>query len=194
MTRFLRRALLLPLLLLAAPASGQGPALPDSVRTVAVYSSRNSFLSDYSLDTLVAHLNRFRKDSALRFVVCTKDDSRTGFYANYVIDIHLDLREPRMATPHYETVRVLRPAARRVRSAGGVWEEVMVNVAVNEQRYVPGTMQPASAAVRLKITDRKQNQKARQESFSLLDENLFDLKVALVLQLHRLLLTSFDKE
>ncbi|GAA4335656.1 hypothetical protein [Flaviaesturariibacter amylovorans] len=194
MKSILPSGLLLLLLLLADAAHAQSNAIPDSVRTVAIYSSKNNFLTEYTVDTLVAHLNRFKKSKRVRYFVNTKDDTRSGYYADHVVDIDLDLREPVMGPPRYETVNVSRPTVQRgLNPATGNMESRVVYVNTPEQRYHPGTMQPAKASVRLRMLDRKNNQKVTKDGFMLQHEQQVGLEINLILQLHQMIQANYDK-
>ena len=190
------RRLLIPLLLwlLAAPPAGaQATAFPDSMISVAVYSSKRTLLTEYPIDSIVVHLNRFCRIPGLRFFICTEDDTRTGFYADHLVDIDLSIREPHISTSHYERVPVQRAVSRRMRTAGGTWEDVIQYVTAYEQRYVNGTPQPGSATAQFKFTGRRDNQKVVRNWFTVQEDALPDLKVSLMLRLMRTMIAHFEK-
>ena len=60
-----------------------------ALKTVAVYSSDSSFFKDYPIDTLVENLNLLNQNNAIRFVKNTNDNSKSGFSADYLVNLKL---------------------------------------------------------------------------------------------------------
>jgi hypothetical protein len=91
----------------------------DTARTVAIYSSDNSFFEDYPVDSLVEHLNLLNENAAILFCRNTNDNSRTGLGADFLVDLKFSAGKIIYQAPEVKTVRKSRPVMRAIQEPGG---------------------------------------------------------------------------
>jgi hypothetical protein len=109
-------------ILICTSLSGQQkqPAPTNTTpKTVAIYSSNHSFFEDYPIDSLVEHLNLVNENPGVRYYKSTNDDSKTGFRADYLVDLKLSKSEYEFVIPKVKEVPVSRPVMHAVPEAGG---------------------------------------------------------------------------
>lgn len=88
-------------------------------QTVAIYSSDNSFFDDYPIDTLVNHLNYLNRNPHISYCKNSLDDSRTGFGADYIVDLKLTFNEANYVIPKITEVPITRQIMRAITEPGG---------------------------------------------------------------------------
>ena len=103
-----------------------------ALKTVAVYSSDSSFFKDYTIDTLVENLNLLNQNSAVVFVKNTNDDSKSGFSADYLVNLKLVVGKDLITGPKFETVKKSRAGTKAVHDHEGVVRYESVTEYYNE--------------------------------------------------------------
>ncbi len=88
-------------------------------KSVVIYSSNDSFFEDYPIDSLVEHLNLLNKNPGIVYYKNTNDDTKTGFKADYLVDLKLAKNEHEFVIPKVKQVPVTRPVMVAIREAGG---------------------------------------------------------------------------
>lgn len=164
----------------------------DSIKTVAIYSSKNSFFSDYPIDTLVSHLNALNTNSNITYCKNTEDNSKTGFYADYLIDADVWLKQPGFNSPTWEKVSVLRPVRLRNRLGNRTYGYETQYVNTLEDKYVDATPTPGEGKLRIKIIEKRKNERMTNQTFSSAGSNEQNLKLTLIIQLITYLLQKFS--
>lgn len=100
-----------------------------SVKTISIYSSDNSFFEDYPIDSLVEHLNLVNKNPGIVYCKNSGDNSKTGFAANYLVNLKLSKNEYEFVLPRVKEVAVSRPTMNVIQEAGG-----SIRQEISEQR------------------------------------------------------------
>ena len=118
----------------------QTVAPPDSIKTVAFYSSKKSFFKDYPVDTLVSHLNSLNSNSKVVYYKSTEDQSRTGFYADYLIDLNVTLKMSTLEAPKWETIERTSPRSVRVARPDGTYEDRIQYITTRVEKYIEASI------------------------------------------------------
>ena len=90
------------------------PSAGYVLKTVAIYSSDSSFFKDYPIDTLVENLNLLNQNNTIVFVKKTDDDSKSGFSADYLVNLKLVAGKDLITGPKFETVKKSRTGTKAV--------------------------------------------------------------------------------
>jgi hypothetical protein len=89
------------------------------VKTISIYSSDSSFFDDYPIDSLVEHLNLLNTKPGIVYYKNTNDDSKTGFGADYLVNLMLAKNESEFVIPKVKRVAVTKPVMRAIKESGG---------------------------------------------------------------------------
>jgi len=161
----------------------------DTSKTVAIYSSKKSLFPDYPLDTLVAHLNATNSNPGIKYYKNSEDRSKTGFYADYVVDIDFWVKQSQLAAPQWKKVESKGSA--KIKLADGTYSSR--NVIETKEIYVEATTKPAEAEVRIKIIEKRKNEKVTKQTFSAVNNREQDIKRILIINLITYLHQQFSK-
>ena len=153
----------------------------DTIKTVAVYSSKKSFFPDYTLETFVDHLNQTNPNPGIKYYKNTEDRSKTGFYADYVVDIDFWVKQAVSTAPKW--YKVQSTGSGRVKLADGTYSNRIENITTTQEVFVDGTEIPAQGEVRIKIIEKRKNEKVRTQTLSAFDNNEQDIKLTLIIKL-----------
>ncbi len=110
------------LMLLLNNPSANTQALQNNfvkIQTVAIYSSDTSFFDDYPIDTLVSHLNYLNKNSRIVYCIHSFDSTKTGFNADFIIDLSLTYDQSDYVIPRVKETPVTRQIMRAIPEPGG---------------------------------------------------------------------------
>jgi|GEM_PF-6030463 len=196
-TRLLLSLLTLLFLSTALLAQEGTNAAADDRKIVALMSTKKSFFPDYTVDSLVKHMNIFNENPDLRYVRCTEDDTRTGFYADYVIDIHFEIRPPHLDRPRpaLSTKRRL-PAEEAVvvnqRDADGIIREKVQMRQVVRDRSEPAQLVPGKGEVQVKILEKSRNEKVVKRYLQAQSDDEKELKFELIVSLMNFLMRRYN--
>lgn len=194
--RFVRISVLSLLLLLCS----LNLLAQDSVRIVALRPPRSDYFADYSVDSLIGHLNEFNQNKNLRFVRCTEDDSRTGFYADFLVEVSFTFIRPYLAPPQTQRVAEQMPVMRR--NAYGQWVTEFRTIYRNVPE--PAHTVAGSGRCAIRIVERKTGDNGRmrhiyaanevrtQHSFLATGEDAEQLELELIVGAVKYLLERFD--
>ncbi|TCJ17791.1 hypothetical protein EPD60_06285 [Flaviaesturariibacter flavus] len=160
--------LLLPLCLHAQEPAQPGAGAP---RTVAIRSAKRSFFPDFTIDSLVGQLNRLNRNPGIRFCRSTEDDSPTGFYADYLVDVDFDVRFAHLEAPPPSEARLRylqQPATKQSNNA--------VTTTANSMAYLPEPradfkMKTGEGVCTVKILERRANEKIKREYLRAASDN-----------------------
>ena len=133
-----------------------------ALKTVAVYSSDSSFFKDYTIDTLVENLNLLNQNSAVVFVKNTNDDSKSGFSADYLVNLKLVAGKNINTGPKFETVRNSRTVTKAVQDHEGVVRYENVQEYYNED--VMQNRAPAVGKITITIQTIRKNPYKKMKS------------------------------
>jgi hypothetical protein len=97
----------------------EAAAVVNQFKTVVIYSSDDSFFEDYPIDSMVEHLNLVNENPRVRYYKNSGDDSKTGFSADYLVDVKVSKSEHEFVIPKIKEVPVTRPVMRAIQEAGG---------------------------------------------------------------------------
>jgi hypothetical protein len=163
-------------------------AKTSTAKTVAIYSSKKSFFQDYPIDTLVLHLNSLNTNSGITYYKSTEDRSKTGFYADYLIDIDLWMKEPFLEVPKWEIIRRTEPKMVSVRQRGGTYQQVLQYITIKEEVLVNPGLKPGEGEIQIKIIEKSKNEKVTRKTLFAKNNNKQDLKFVLIISLIEFLL------
>ncbi|RYZ20001.1 MAG: hypothetical protein EOO16_18205 [Chitinophagaceae bacterium] len=189
------KAAFLFLLLFPLAVSAQDAAGPDSVRrrTVAIRSARRSFFPDFTIDSLVRELNRRNRNPEILYCNSTEDDSPTGFYADFLVDVDFDVRYAHLEAPPPTEARLqfLQMPSTGSRGAGAGTQG-------NSPAYNPGQradfkMKKGEGVCTVKILERRKNEKLTREYLRATSESDDLLQQQLAAGAVRYLLYRFGK-
>lgn len=107
----------------------------DSI-TIAIYSSDNSFFEGYPLDSLVAHLNELNQEKHIRYFRNTEDNSKTGFKADYLVDIKLAVKSKHGQPPKFTSIPITRETLKTIRDPGGTFRTVPIREVIGYENTV----------------------------------------------------------
>lgn len=164
----------------------------DSFKTVAIYSSTKSFFKDYSIDTLVFQLNTLNTNRKIKYNRNTEDRSKTGFYADYLIDLMVWMKTPQFIPGTMERTYEMQRVEVPVQQADGSWTHETQYINTEVYRDVKSTTERGEGMIRIKITEKNKNKTIRH---TLNQTNVFaqSLKLTLIIQLIEYLLEYFSK-
>jgi hypothetical protein len=164
----------------------------DSI--VALYCKGKTVIGNYTIDTLLKYLNWFNENPHLRYVRFTEDDSRTGYYADFVLELKVRTTPARVQPPGMEQVRMDRWETRTVTGPDGKPMEQYVHVRAYDSRPKNEPMKwvRARAACIVNVRQKARNEQKSWFAFSASTENDDDLASAFLVELlHQLLQKKF---
>lgn len=165
------------------------PSAGYVLKTVAVYSSDSSFFKEYTIDTLVENLNLLNQNSAVVFVKNTDDDSKSGFSADYLVNLKLVAGKPLITGPKFETVRNSRTVTKAVQEHEGVVRHESVTEYYNED--VMQNRAPAVGKITITIQTIRKNPYKKMKSVMIESNTGESSESAIISKLIYNLLDSF---
>lgn len=162
-----------------------------ALKTVAVYSSDSSFFKDYPIDTLVENLNLLNQNNAVVFVKNTNDDSKSGFSADYLVNLKLVAGKLLITGPKFETVRNSRTVTKAVQDHEGVVRYENVQEYYNED--VMQNRAPAVGKITITIQTIRKNPYKKMKSVMIESNAGEGNESDIVIKLIYNLLDSFKK-
>ncbi len=90
----------------------------DTVKTVIIYSSKNSFYEDYPVSSLVRFLNSLNTNKNIIYKII-QDSSKT----NYLIDLDSWMKSPKNTIGGIEKVNITLPKEVNVLNADGTYRK-----------------------------------------------------------------------
>ena len=138
-------------------------------------------------------LNTLNTKSNIIYCKNTEDHSKTGFYADYVVDLIFLLKYSQWVAPTSEMVPVTKTIPVRVLQPNGSYEWVDQQVTVMEVKDSKEYTKPAEGEIRIKITEKSKNEKVTRKTISSVNNSESDLKLKLILQLEIYLIEQFSK-
>jgi len=160
-------------------------------KTVAIYSSKKSFFQDYPIDTLVLHLNSLNTNPGITYYKSTEDRSKTGFYADYLIDIDLWMKDPFLEVPKWEIIRRTEPKMVSVRQRGGTYHNVIQYITIKEAVLVNPGLKPGEGEMQIKIIEKSKNEKVTRKYLVAKNNKQQNLKFVLIISLIEFMLGHF---
>jgi hypothetical protein len=181
---------------LLLPGSGSWAQLPDSIKVVALLPpAKRAYYAGYTVDSLVAALNSSNSNPRLRFVRCTEDETRSGFYADYVVDISFTLTRPYTTPP--STRRVAEEQAVSGGRSGGrrgsALDPPPATRTVYRSVYEPGTSVAGTGSCFISIREKKRHEAHSSHSFRTEGPDAALLEQELIEGVLRYLLERFAK-
>ncbi len=175
------RLLLIGLITILPSQNIRSQIPPDSIKTVAIYSSKKSFFENYSIDSLVSNLNLLNTNNKISYYKNTEDRSRKGFYADYLVNLDLTLKLPVNIAPKWETTKMsYLPTTETSHLQGRTSPRRVPNV--NEtQQYVEGKTIPGEGKLLIKIIEKSNNEKVTRKTFTAKNNDVHNLEIALIL-------------
>lgn len=131
----------------------------DSNKTVAIYSSKKTIFKDFPIDSLVKYLNIYNENPKVIFCKNTEDNSRTGFYADYVLDLDLWIKPSQTEAPKWVKKRIQKPISKAFTERDGSVTHYITMVTVEEEEFVQGSLTPGSSTIIIKMTQKWENEK-----------------------------------
>ena len=166
----------------------QKPHLSDTIKTVAIFSSKKSFFKDYPVDSLVMHLNWLNINPQIIYYKSTEDRSKTGFYADYLIDLDVWIQRSSLAAPKWNAVE--RTTPKFVRSPDGT--QHLTYITTKEERYEDSKSIAGDGGIRIKIIEKRENQNVVHKILQATNKTDQDLKLLLIIQLMEFVLAHFS--
>lgn len=164
-------------------------SLPDSVKTVALYSSKKSFLPAYPIDSVVANLNALNTNRKIKYYKSTEDNTKTGLAADYRVDMNMIIRKGTYVRATHTTFTSSTPD---YRDSTRVSERILTNTNSSVQSS-PGRFNPDQYEMKVLITGKGQK-KQRKSFVGLYGESAeLHLTIALIIDLEKYLLEYFRK-
>lgn len=162
-----------------------------ALKTVAVYSSDSSFFKDYPIDTLVENLNLLNQNNAVVFVKNTNDDSKSGFSADYLVNLKLVAEKPLITGPEFKTVKKSRVGTKTVYDHEGKVQYESVREYYNED--VMQNRDPAVGKITITIQTIRKNPYKKIKSVMIESKAGEGNESAIIFKLIYNLLDSFKK-
>ena len=157
----------------------------NTAKTVAIYSSKKSFFSDYPIETLVSHLNSLNANPNITYYKSTEDRSKTGFYADYLIDLDVWLKTSILESPRMQTIQ--HNTAEVITKADGSKETIYITTS-EEKGMNTANFRPGEGEIRIKIIEKRKNEKVSRKTLRATINKEQSLKFVLIISLIEFLL------
>ena len=182
-------------LLIAPPLFSQTPTSVnlDSIKTIAIYSSTKSFFNEYSIDSLVKHLNELNRNRNLIYFKNTEDKTRSGNYADYLVDLSVWTKSAINEGTKIESSETIETETRVEKLRDGSTQFITENIKRPIYKIIYNSVIPGEGTLNIKIRDKNRNGKLTTNTItksSKIDENI---RAQLIIELINYLMYHFSK-
>ena len=182
-------------LLIAPPLFSQTPTSVnlDSIKTIAIYSSTKSFFNEYSIDSLVKHLNELNRNRNLIYFKNTEDKTRSGNYADYLVDLSVWTKSAINEGTKIESSETIETETRVEKLRDGSTQFITENIKRPIYKTIYNSVIPGEGTLNIKIRDKNRNGKLTTNTItksSKIDENI---RAQLIIELINYLMYHFSK-
>jgi hypothetical protein len=181
----MRLSLTLLLFFFAAGLHAQPTRASGPVEVVALRSKQGAFAGKYNIDTLVYFLNKLNQNGSVRYVRSSEDETETGFYAPYLLDIETTLSPYKKGLPQMSKTLVPRFEIVETIDANGTIRRTPTNRILRSpiQEMKVSAPQPGIGDCWVTIREKSKNEQKTRFSFRVITMENEDLSLKMLVEM-----------